>query len=76
MRRPVIEVADPEFALELAAKDFGVAMVPRSLAEGARTLVRIDPQDGPIAWNLVVAHDAQRTPTHAARTVIETLCGV
>ncbi|WP_216896549.1 LysR family transcriptional regulator [Nocardia alni] len=74
LRRPVIEVADQEFALELAAKDFGIAFVPRSLARRSRTLVQLDPEDGPIPWKLFIAHDIQRTPTHAARTVIETLC--
>ncbi|MQY17504.1 LysR family transcriptional regulator [Nocardia macrotermitis] len=73
LRRSVIEVADQEFALELAVQDFGVTMVPRSVAERQRDLVHIDPADGPIPWKLVVAHDAQRTPSHAARTVIETL---
>jgi len=73
LRRTVIEVADQEFALELAAKDFGVAMVPRSVAERHPGLIPLDPQSGPIPWKLVVAHDALRTPTHAARTVIDTL---
>ena len=73
LRRTVIEVADQEFALELAAKDFGVAMVPRSVAERHPALVALDPRDGAIPWKLSVAHDAQRTPTHAARTVIDTL---
>jgi DNA-binding transcriptional LysR family regulator len=73
LRRTVIEVADQEFALELAAEDFGVTLVPRAIAERWRNLVHLDPVDGVIPWKLAVAHAAQRTPSHAARTVIETL---
>ncbi|MBU3064379.1 LysR family transcriptional regulator [Nocardia sp. NEAU-G5] len=73
LRRPVIEVADQEFALELAAKDFGVVLVPRSVAGRHPALVALDPQAGAIPWKLTVAHDAQRTPSHAAQTVIDTL---
>ncbi len=73
LRRTVIEVADQEFALELTAQDFGVTLVPRSVAERWTGLVRIEPADGPIPWKLAVAHDAQRTPSYAAHTVIETL---
>ncbi|WP_067894232.1 LysR family transcriptional regulator [Nocardia vaccinii] len=73
LRRTVIEVADQEFALELAAQDFGVTLVPRSVAERWTSLVHLDPADGPMPWKLAVAHDAQRTPSHAAHTVIETL---
>ncbi|WP_067664534.1 LysR family transcriptional regulator [Nocardia miyunensis] len=73
LRRTVIEVADQEFALELAAQDFGVTLVPRSTAECWDALIHLELADGPIPWKLAVAHDAQRTPSHAARMVIETL---
>ncbi|WP_153348583.1 LysR family transcriptional regulator [Nocardia aurantia] len=70
-RHPVIEVADQFFALELVAKDFGVTLVPRSVAERASGIVCAESAGAPIPWNLVIAHDAQRTPSNAARTFID-----
>ncbi|MRH89009.1 LysR family transcriptional regulator [Nocardia sp. SYP-A9097] len=73
-RRSVIEVADQIFALELAAKDFGVLLVPRSVAETTDATVFAERAGAPIPWHLAIAHDAQRTPSNAARTVIDALC--
>lgn len=73
-RRSVIEVADQIFAMELAAKDFGVLLLPRSAAAVSDSIVRAERAGTPIPWHLSVAHDARRTPSNAARTVIDALC--
>ncbi|WP_405490101.1 LysR family transcriptional regulator [Nocardia sp. NBC_00511] len=72
-RRPVIEVADQTFALELAAKGFGVALVPLSVARLSPEVPRAEFTPHPLPWKLSVGHDARRTPSHAARRVIEAL---
>lgn len=72
-RDPVIEVADQSFALELAAKGFGVTLVQRSVAERAPALAFAERAGEPIPWHLSIGHDAQRTPTNAAREVIDAL---
>ncbi|WP_067692205.1 LysR family transcriptional regulator [Nocardia jejuensis] len=72
-RRPVIEVADQTFALELAAKGFGVTLSARSVAERAPGIVCTELANTPIPWKLTVGHDSQRTPANAARTVIDAL---
>ncbi|UGT41872.1 LysR family transcriptional regulator [Nocardia yamanashiensis] len=72
-RNPVIEVADQVFALELAAKDFGVTLAQRSVAERAAGIAFAERADVPIPWLVTVGHDARRTPSNAARTVIAIL---
>ncbi|AYF74235.1 LysR family transcriptional regulator [Nocardia yunnanensis] len=72
-RDPVIEVADQAFAVELAAKDFGVALIPRSVARLTPTLPYSEFAPHPLPWKLCVGHAADRTPSNAARTVIEIL---
>ncbi|WP_051179481.1 LysR family transcriptional regulator [Nocardia concava] len=72
-RRPVIEVADQDFAVELAAKDFGVALVPLSVARLSPGVPYSDFAPRPLPWKLSVGHAAGRTPSNAARTVIEVL---
>ncbi|PXX62291.1 LysR family transcriptional regulator [Nocardia tenerifensis] len=72
-RRPVIEVADQIFALELVAKNFGVAVVPRSVAERAPGIVFAEHAGESIPWVLSIGYDTRRTPSNAARTVIEVL---
>ncbi|WP_433201105.1 LysR family transcriptional regulator [Nocardia sp. CA-107356] len=71
-RRPVIEVADQIFALELAANDFGVTLLPRSVAERAPDIAYSEAAE-PIPWKLAIAYHADRTPSNAARTVIDAL---
>ncbi|MEV4123985.1 LysR family transcriptional regulator [Nocardia sp. NPDC049707] len=72
-RSPVIEVADQAFALELAAKNFGVALLPLSVARLSLTVPHSDFAPRPLPWKLCVGHAADRTPSNAARTVIEAL---
>ncbi|WP_280367371.1 LysR family transcriptional regulator [Nocardia wallacei] len=72
-RRPVIEVADQIFALELAAKDFGVVLVPHSVALRFTGVGNSEQAGTPVPWKLSIAHDAQRTPSNAAQTVIDAL---
>ncbi|MFJ4651288.1 LysR family transcriptional regulator [Nocardia sp. NPDC088792] len=72
-RRTVIEVADQIFALELAAKNFGAVLLPRSVAVRSPDIVFAEHADRPVPWVLCIAHDAQRTPSNAARTVIDAL---
>ncbi len=71
-RRPIIEVSDQIFALELAANDFGVTLSPRSVATRATGIV-YSAAAAPIPWTLAIAYSARRTPSNAARTVIEAL---
>ncbi|UGT63497.1 LysR family transcriptional regulator [Nocardia asteroides] len=73
LRRPVIEVAEQAFALELAAKGFGVVLVPRSVAAVAPGIRYGERAGAPIPWHLTVGHAAGRTPTNAARTVLTAL---
>ncbi|MFB8008728.1 LysR family transcriptional regulator [Nocardia sp. NPDC056000] len=73
-RDSVIEVADQVFAMELAAKDFGVLLIPRSTAATTDSIVWSERAGTPIPWHLAVAHDANRTPSNAARIVIRALC--
>ncbi|MEV6768641.1 LysR family transcriptional regulator [Nocardia sp. NPDC051030] len=72
-RRPVIEVADQGIALELAAADFGVTLVAKSVADRARDTIVYSEAADPIPWLVAVGHDAQRTPSNAARAVIQAL---
>ncbi|MFF0610924.1 LysR family transcriptional regulator [Nocardia tengchongensis] len=72
-RYPVIEVADQAFALELAAKDFGVALIPLSVARLSPGTPFADYHPHPLPWRLCVGHAAARTPSNAARTVIAAL---
>lgn len=72
-RHPVIEVADQAFALELAAKDFGVALITKSVARLSPGVPYCDFAPRPLPWKLCVGHAAERTPSNAARTVIEAL---
>lgn len=72
-RRPVIEVADQDFAIELVAKDFGVVLVPRSAAERFRNVTVVEPAPDPIPWKLSIGHPADRTPSNAARAIINAL---
>ncbi|MFI7666781.1 LysR family transcriptional regulator [Nocardia sp. NPDC049526] len=71
-RRTVIEVADQIFALELAANDFGATLIPKSVATRATGIVYSEAAE-PIPWKLAIAYSARRTPSNAARTVIEAL---
>ncbi|WP_067827707.1 LysR family transcriptional regulator [Nocardia inohanensis] len=73
LRDPVIEVADQVFALELAAKDFGVTLVQRSVAERASGIAFAERAGTPIPWLTTVGHDARRTPSNAARMAIAIL---
>ncbi|WP_157386874.1 LysR family transcriptional regulator [Nocardia terrae] len=72
-RSPVIEVADQAFAMELAAKNFGVALIPLSVARLSPAIPHSDFAPGPLPWKLCVGHATERTPSNAARTVIEAL---
>ncbi|MEC3915817.1 LysR family transcriptional regulator [Nocardia sp. CDC160] len=74
-RDPVIEVADQAFAVELAAKNFGVALIPLSVARLFPHLPHADLAPRPLPWKLCVGHSADRTPSNAARTVIDALIG-
>lgn len=69
-RRPVIEIADQVFALELVANGFAVCLVPRSVAVRAPGIVYAQARQ-PIPWWITVGHDARRTPLSAARTFID-----
>ncbi|MGW4245413.1 LysR family transcriptional regulator [Nocardia sp. NPDC004722] len=72
-RDPVIEVADQAFAVELAAKNFGVALIPRSVALLSPEVPYAEFAPRPLPWKLCIGHAADRTPSNAARTVIEAL---
>jgi DNA-binding transcriptional LysR family regulator len=75
MRRPVIEVPDQIFALELVRKGFAIALVPRSVAERTQQVAFAEYADEPIPWLVGVGHNEQRTPSNAARAVIDAMCG-
>ena len=66
-------MADQAFALELAAKDFGVALIPLSVARLSPGTPFADYHPYPLPWRLCVGHAAARTPSNAARTVIAAL---
>ncbi|BEK93640.1 LysR family transcriptional regulator [Nocardia seriolae] len=72
-RHPVIEVADQAFAMELAAKNFGVALVPLSVARRSPTIPHSNLTPHPLPWKLSVGHATNRTPSHAAHTILEAL---
>ncbi|MFE3190897.1 LysR family transcriptional regulator [Nocardia sp. NPDC059240] len=72
-RDPVIEVADQSFAVELAAKNFGVALIPRSVALLSPEVPYSDFAPRPLPWKLCIGHATDRTPSNAARTVIDAL---
>ncbi len=72
-RRQVIEVPDQLFALQLAAKDFGVTLVERSVAAHALEPVETVRAEQPLTWHLSVGHDPRRTLSSAARALIGTL---
>ncbi|MEC3956826.1 LysR family transcriptional regulator [Nocardia sp. CDC153] len=72
-RDPVIEVADQAFAVELAAKNFGVALIPLSVARLFPDLPHSNLTPHPLPWKLCVGHASDRTPSNAARTVIDAL---
>lgn len=72
-RNTVIEVADQLFALELVSKRFGVTIVPRSVAEPVPGVAIVERAGTPIPWRLFVARHAQRTPSNAARAVIDAI---
>ncbi|MET9485846.1 LysR family transcriptional regulator [Nocardia sp. NPDC006630] len=72
-RLPVIEVADQVFALELAARNFGITLTARSVAARMPGIVYSERIGEPIPWQISIGHDARRTPSHAARTVMDAL---
>ncbi|WP_405134793.1 LysR substrate-binding domain-containing protein [Nocardia sp. NBC_01388] len=72
-RLPVIEVADQVFALELAARNFGITLTARSVAARMPGTVYSERIGEPIPWQISIGHDARRTPSHAARTVMDAL---
>lgn len=74
VRQSVIEVADQEFAVRLAARGFGVALVPRSLLDsGTRRTAVATCTDPSLLWHMGVAHSAKITPSNAARAVLDAL---
>ncbi|RMI29690.1 LysR family transcriptional regulator [Nocardia stercoris] len=74
-RRPVIEVPDQLFALQLAAKDFGVTLLERSVAGHAPEPIAVVAAEQPLIWHLSVGHDPQRTLSNAARAFVATITG-
>lgn len=69
----MIAVAEQLFALEPAARWFGVALVPRSVAARTPGVVAAERAGTPIPWRVTAGHATGRTPTDAARTVLRAL---
>ncbi|MDF0531488.1 LysR family transcriptional regulator [Tsukamurella sp. 8F] len=72
-RDSVIEVADQGFAIQLAAKGFGVTLVPRSVAESIPGTAIAHWHADPLIWRMGVAWRAALTPSAATRAVIDSL---
>nr|WP_202422890.1 LysR family transcriptional regulator [Gordonia sp. SID5947] len=70
-RRTVIEVADQFFGMSLAVKDFGVTLVPLSVAHLLSGAVAVPCADKPLMWDIAIAHSSTRTPSRPAQAVLD-----
>ncbi|MGC4962007.1 LysR family transcriptional regulator [Gordonia sp. DT218] len=70
-RRTVIEVADQFFGMSLAVKGFGVTLVPLGVAHMQAGAVIVPCSDTPLMWDIAIAHSSTRTPSRAARAVLD-----
>ncbi|MGV9714262.1 LysR family transcriptional regulator [Gordonia sp. NPDC003424] len=70
-RRTVIEVADQTFGMSLAAKGFGVTLAPLSVARTQSEATIVPCSDKQLTWGISIAHSAERTPSNAARAVLD-----
>ncbi|MDL9945018.1 LysR family transcriptional regulator [Gordonia sp. ABSL11-1] len=70
-RRTVIEVADQFFGMSLAAKGFGVTLVPLGVAHMWPGATIVPCTDKPLMWDIAIAHSSTRTPSRAARAVLD-----
>ncbi|WP_249154961.1 LysR family transcriptional regulator [Gordonia polyisoprenivorans] len=70
-RRSVIEVADQEFGIRLALNDFGVTLVPWSVAHDHAGAVGVPCTDRDLDWVVSIAHSSVRSPSTAARAVLD-----
>ena len=73
-RRSVIEVADQDFGIRLALNDFGVTLVPWSVAHKHSDVVGVRCVDRDLTWVVSIVHAAVHTPSTAARAVLEVVC--
>ncbi|MFW0792253.1 LysR family transcriptional regulator [Gordonia sp. CPCC 205515] len=70
-RRTVIEVADQVFGMSLAANGFGVTLVPVGVARTQSDGAIIPCSDKRLTWDISIAHSSERTPSNAARAVLD-----
>lgn len=72
-RRSVIEVADQTFGIQLALSGFGVTLVPESMTASLDRASVVHAADRDLTWRVAIAHTAGRSPTTAARVVLDTV---
>ncbi len=73
VRRTVIEVADQFFGMDLAVKGFGVTLVPLGVARERSGVPIVPCSDKQLVWEISIAHSSTRTPSRAARAVLDSV---